>query len=175
MSYEKSSCKIINNLIVLKTDQLAFASFYERLRSSVLLFVQFRFKTVRATYMELKMIGCTIEPHSIWCIQKCLLIWIIFYFSLSSRSVHLKRGRAMLRVTFSRRRWSRTGTISTSAIFFIRYWTLLYIFVIRNLLRIFLLLDALNHPLPTRSCMWKDRTSWSCPSARAHFTWIGRA
>lgn len=101
-SYEKSSCKIINNLIVLKTDQLAFASFYERLRSSVLLFVQFRFKTVRATYMELKMIGCTIEPHSIWCIQKCLLIWIIFYFSLSSRSVHLKRGRAILRVTFSR-------------------------------------------------------------------------
>jgi len=61
-SYEKSSCKIINNLIVLKTDQLAFASFYKRLRSSVLLFVQFRFKTVRATYMELKLSDAQLSP-----------------------------------------------------------------------------------------------------------------
>ena len=57
--------------------------------------------TVRATYIDLYTIGCTIEPPVVWYIQKCMLIWkICFYFSrvfaifLSKmKTRHVKRDR----------------------------------------------------------------------------------
>ena len=56
----------------------------------------------------------------------------------------------MLRATHSWKRCSCAGTISTRAILShtITELSLLCIFVIRNLLRIFILLNALNHHLP---------------------------
>ena len=50
---------------------------------------QFLGETVRATYMDLYTIWCTIESDFIWFDQKCMLIWIVcfcFQFCISITS-----------------------------------------------------------------------------------------
>ena len=52
-------------------------------------------QTVRATYIDLYTIGCTIEPPVVWYIQKCMLIWkICFYFSFVVCDVVIKKNDA---------------------------------------------------------------------------------
>ena len=51
-----------------------------------------------------------------------------------------------------------------------RSFHILCIFVILNSARIFKLLDAVVHSLPSQSCMWKDRVSWNCSKASSFLT-----
>ena len=53
--------------------------------------------TVRATYIYLYTIGCTIEPPIVWYIQKCMLIWKnCFYFSFVFAICSSKKRRAIM-------------------------------------------------------------------------------
>ena len=72
---------------------------------------------VRASYIDLYTIGCTIEPPVVWYIKKCMLIWkIVFILVLSLRSVYQKKRQTMLRAIDSLKRSSCAGQFSTRAI-----------------------------------------------------------
>jgi len=101
----------------------------------------------------------------------------VFILVLSLRSVRQKWRRAVLRVSDSRKRCSRAGTIFNSRDPFTYYdWTLAPCGFLR--LSVFLS-DALNYflPIPSHS-IWKDRASWKLSKRestfflnRSHVTW----
>ena len=72
---------------------------------------------VRATYMDIHTIGCTIEPLSLGIFKKvCWYGKFVFILVLPSWSVRQKWRCAILRTTYIRKRSSRAGTISTRTI-----------------------------------------------------------
>ena len=72
---------------------------------------------VRATYMDIHTIGCTIEPLSLGIFKKvCWYGKFVFISVMPSRSVRQKWRCAILRTTYIWKRSSRAGTISTLTI-----------------------------------------------------------
>ena len=97
--------------------------------------------------MDIHTIGCTIEPLSLGIFKKvCWHGKFVFILVLPSWSVRQKWRWTILRTTYIQKRCSRCGTISTSTILShtMTELSLVCIFVIRNLLHNFILLDALK-------------------------------
>ena len=127
------------------------------LRLSISIFNKNRYKSVEKLWYFNSLncpchlygsIGCTIEPHFIWYIQKYMLIWrICFHFSFVFAICSTKmKTRHVTRDLFMENVVSRRDNFNSRHLFHtMTELSLLCIFVIRNLLRIFILIDALNN------------------------------